>query len=37
VRVDGKAVMFVWDESSKVLSVAMPASGGASRNVSITL
>lgn len=37
VRVDGKAVIFVWDETSKVLSVAMPASSAASRNVSITL
>jgi len=37
VRVDGKAVMFVWDETSKLLSVTMPASGAASRSVSITL
>ncbi|MYN44087.1 DUF5110 domain-containing protein [Pseudoduganella sp. FT93W] len=37
VRVDGKAVMFVWDEGSKVLNVAMPASGAANRSVSITL
>jgi alpha-glucosidase/oligosaccharide 4-alpha-D-glucosyltransferase len=37
VRVDGKPVMFVWDEAAKVLNVTMPASSQASRSVAITL
>lgn len=37
VRVDGKPVIFVWDEASKVLNVPLPASSQASRSVAIAL
>jgi oligosaccharide 4-alpha-D-glucosyltransferase len=37
VRVDGKAVIFVWDEAKRQLNIAMPASSAASRSISISL
>src|SRR5471032_550080 len=37
VRVDGRPVIFVWDEAAKVLNIALPASSQAARSVAITL
>ncbi|MBV6324840.1 TIM-barrel domain-containing protein [Duganella violaceipulchra] len=37
VRVDGKPVIFVWDEAAKMLNIALPASSQAGRSVAITL
>jgi len=37
VRVEGKPVVFVWDEAAKVLNIQLPASSQPARSVVITL